>query len=124
LRLSTNPRPDEAASSATPRADRATDSVDATAEQDHAAAMLRESEGVAAARTQLSQGNASAALETLAKLDRDVPRGVLGQERALYAILALQANGQRELAARRAEAFLATYPNSPHADRVRELTHR
>jgi hypothetical protein len=99
-------------------------STQATSPEARAAALKTESEGVQRARAQLTQGNPGGALATLAELDRDVPRGALGQERALYAILALSAAGQHERASRQADAFLRTWPSSPHAARVRELADR
>lgn len=90
-----------------------------------AASMLkREADGLRRARTELAAGNGRGALVVLGEIDRDVPRGVLGQERALVAIEALAASGQSAQAKRAAEAFLAAHPDSPHADRIRPYVGR
>jgi outer membrane protein assembly factor BamD (BamD/ComL family) len=80
-----------------------------------------ESAGVGKARAQLRRGEASGALATLAALDREVPRGAMGQERTLIAIEALASSGQREVAAQRARRFIESFPNSPYIERVRSF---
>ncbi len=81
--------------------------------------LVAEAAGVQKARESLAQGNASRALTLLAELDKSIPRGALGQERAVLAIEALSASGQKGQAAQRAKAFLAANPSSPYAERVR-----
>jgi len=46
---------------------------------------------------------------------RDFPSGELSQEREALSIEALRELGQSAEARRRAQAFLARYPASPHA---------
>jgi hypothetical protein len=84
-----------------------------------ASKLVEEAAGVQQARQSLAQGNPSRALSILSQLDKDIPRGGLGQERAIISIEALAASGQRAEAAQRAKAFLAANPSSPYADRVR-----
>jgi outer membrane protein assembly factor BamD (BamD/ComL family) len=60
-----------------------------------------------------------AALALLERLASTQPRGYLVEERAALSVLALAADGQRDLAKLRATTFLRRYPDSPFADRVR-----
>jgi len=75
------------------------------------------------ARAQLRGGDAPAALSTLSRLRSRARNGALGQERELLTIQALSALGQTEAARRRARAFVASYPDSPHASQVRGIAH-
>lgn len=50
------------------------------------------------------------------------PRGVLVQEREVIAIRALALLGDRDGARKKAEGFEDAYPESPHRDRVNEVT--
>jgi hypothetical protein len=52
------------------------------------------------------------------------PRGIFAQEREVLAIEALLKLARRPAALARAEEFLARYPTSPHARRVRPLLER
>lgn len=88
---------------------------DETARSQHDA----ESRKVAAARSLLRSGQPRAALLVLDEARRDFPNGELTQEREALAIEALRALGSTTEARRRAEAFLARYPASPHATLVR-----
>ena len=73
-----------------------------------------ESQRVAEARGLLRAGRADAALTVLNGLAKEVPSGVLVQER--------EALTAREQARARARDFLHRYPNSPHgADVARAL---
>jgi len=47
------------------------------------------------------------------------PNGIFWQEREVVAITSLVELGRRDEARSRAEAFLARYPDSPSADRLR-----
>ncbi len=85
--------------------------------------LLREAQGVGAARAKLAGGDAGGALEELSALDREVPKGGLGQERRVLAIEALAASGKRDQAAALARAFLDANPSSPYAPRLSPLTH-
>jgi len=82
---------------------------------------MREGEGVQRARAELAAGRPAAALAELNALDREVPRGMLGQERQVLAIEALAASGQSGAAGRLASAFVEAHPTSPYADRVRRF---
>lgn len=83
--------------------------------------LLREAQGVGAARAKLAGGDASGALEELRSLDREVPKGGLGQERRVLAIEALAASGKRDQARELAKAFLDANPSSPYAPRLSPL---
>lgn len=88
---------------------------------DLTAAAREESRLVGAAREALRAGDAGRALELLTDARRRFPGGVLGQERAALGIEALMQSGARAEAAESARRFLAAFPNSPHAARVRAL---
>ena len=55
----------------------------------------------------------------MSKLDVDVPRGILGQERTVLTIEALKKSGRGAAAAQRAAAFIEANPKSPYAERLR-----
>jgi len=74
-----------------------------------------ESRKVATARSLLRAGQAQAALVALERTRHDFPNGELSQERDALTIDALRALGNTAEARRRAAAFLARYPSSPHA---------
>lgn len=81
-----------------------------------------ESQRVAEARGLLRAGRAEAALSVLNGLAKEVPSGVLVQEREALTVQALLASGARERARMLARDFLSRYPNSPHgADVSRAL---
>jgi len=63
----------------------------------------------------LRSGQPRAALLVLEQAARDFPNGELSQEREALAIEALRELGNTTEARRRAEAFLARFPASPHA---------
>lgn len=84
-----------------------------------AAALLAESQRVAAARSLLRRGAAADALSALVAIERELPNGMLSQEREALTIEALSALGHRELVKQRAARFLSRYPASPHAESVR-----
>ncbi len=67
------------------------------------------------ARAQLRHGDAPAAQQTLDQLRTKFPKGVLGQEREVLAIEVLAARGNGDAARKRARAFIAAYPSSPHS---------
>ena len=66
-------------------------------------------------------GDAGRAIGLLAQARERFPGGVLGQERAALGVEALMQSGARAEAAESARRFLAAFPNSPHAARVRAL---
>jgi hypothetical protein len=85
------------------------------------AALLGESQKLADARALLRAGAVASALDALLALERELPNGILAQERESLTIEALSVLGQRESAQRRAARFLARYPASPHAEAVRRV---
>jgi hypothetical protein len=85
------------------------------------ASLIEETEAVDAARSALARGDARAALSALDAYGRKYPRGRLALEAEALRIDALDKNGQRESAKRRAEAFLRNNPKSVLASRVRRI---
>jgi hypothetical protein len=77
--------------------------------------LAEESRLVIEARRALRAGDFATTLRLLESAATTFPNGALGQEREALAIQALALSGRREAAAKRAAAFLATYPESPHA---------
>jgi len=73
------------------------------------------------ARSALADGDAKRALRSLDTHDRDFPNGALAQEAAMLRIEALVANNDLATAQTVGHRFLATHPDSAHADRVRTL---
>lgn len=69
----------------------------------------------------LLHGSAARALALASEHRRAYPSGALAQEREVIAVEALVRLGRRDEARRRAEAFHASYPGSPHGDRVDRL---
>jgi hypothetical protein len=83
-----------------------------------------ESQLVLEAREGLRSGRASLVLRQLEEARGRFPGGTLAQEREALTIEALWRSGQTASARRRAEAFARTYPGSPHAARLEQLTSR
>ncbi len=77
---------------------------------------------LAKARDLIRSGNPSEALSILDDVRVRHPDGVLVQERELLSIEALVRANQRGAAVDRARSFLGTWPESPYARRVRELS--
>jgi hypothetical protein len=106
---------------AIPSAERNRD--DPSSSVDHSEAvesrMHQEARLVAEARMALRANAAARAAALLAELERDFPDGVLRQEREALAIETR--TGQPRAARERGERFLAAYPGSLHATRVRAL---
>jgi outer membrane protein assembly factor BamD (BamD/ComL family) len=73
-----------------------------------------------AARAALRAGDATGALDTIARYEAEFPNGNLRPEAAALAVNAEIAAGRPDDARRRADAFLARYPDSPLAPRVRK----
>lgn len=67
------------------------------------------------ARAELRRGDANAAQQTLNRLGKAFPKGVLGQEREVLGIELLAARGNSAAARQRARAFIAAFPKSPHS---------
>jgi hypothetical protein len=78
-----------------------------------------ESRRVAEARGLLRAGRTAAALVVLNDLTRELPNGVLTEEREALTIEALLGSGERERARSLALEFLRRHPNSPLATSVR-----
>lgn len=76
---------------------------------------------LAKARSELRSGNSRAAEATLSQLQSTVPRGQMGQEREVLAVEVLAANGKMAAARRRARAFIAAHPGSPHSAKLERL---
>jgi hypothetical protein len=72
------------------------------------------------ARAALHAGDAAGALDAIARYEAEFPKGSLRPEAAALAINAEIAAGRPNDARRRADAFLAQYPDSPLAPRVRK----
>ncbi len=90
----------------------------ATADSTGSNRLSAESALLTAARAELVSGDPRAAQATLARMQAEFPHGVLWQEREVLAIEALAADGKSEAAARRARAFIAAHPESPHSARL------
>ena len=78
---------------------------------------------ITGARAQLRGGDARAALATLGRLQSRSRNGALRQEREILTIQALSALGETEDARRRARAFVASYPDSPHAAQMKGIAY-
>jgi len=74
------------------------------------------------ARAELRRGDAATAQQTLDQLRVKFPQGVLGQEREVLSIEVLAARGNTDAARRRARAFIAAYPKSPHSAQLARFT--
>ena len=83
--------------------------------------LLGESKLLSAARADFVRGDLRGAQRALDRLVRTYPRGVLVQEREVLRIDVLFANGKVEQARRRARAFVAAHPGSPHAAALRNI---
>jgi hypothetical protein len=85
----------------------------------NAKSLSREIAMIDASRRALSSGSATAALAQLDEYAASLRTGTLDREAQLLRIDAL--TGQRAAALALAERYLASYPNDPHAARLREL---
>jgi hypothetical protein len=74
-----------------------------------------ESQMLTRARAELRRGNAASAQRILEQMRVKFPNAVLGQEREVLNIEVLAARGNSDAARRRARAFIAAYPKSPHS---------
>jgi hypothetical protein len=84
--------------------------------------LSEESQLVLEAREGLRAGRSSLVLRQLEAARARFPDGALAQEREALTIEALCRSGQTAVARQRATAFARTYPGSPHAARVQQLT--
>lgn len=94
----------------------------ASASLPNAQSLSREIAMIDASRRALSSGSAAAALAQLDEYAASLRTGTLDREAQLLRIDALALAGQRAAALRLAERYLASYPNDPHATRLRELS--
>jgi hypothetical protein len=81
----------------------------------------RESAIVTEARAKLQGGDPRGALASLARLRAGGQNAVLVQEREVLTIQALSALGDTDAARRRAKAFVAANPTSPHTPQLRRI---
>jgi hypothetical protein len=81
----------------------------------------RESAVVKEARAKLQSGDPRGTLATLARLRGTGQNAVLVQEREVLTIQALAALGDTQTARRRAQAFVAANPTSPHTPQLRRI---
>jgi hypothetical protein len=77
--------------------------------------LIAESKLLTLARAELRRGNAASAQQLLEQMRVKFPNAVLGQEREVLNIEVLAARGNTDAARRRARAFIAAYPKSPHS---------
>lgn len=111
-----SPRPGSAAHG------RPDDTAGARAPESRATSRLREeSAAVLSIRRTLLSGDAAEALRMLDRARVEFPNGALAQEREALTVRALVESGRKESARQRGEAFLRTFPRSPHAAEVRAL---
>ena len=89
--------------------------------QSDADRFAREAKLVSDARRALGSSPARA-LALTATAKKEIPKGMLVQEREAIAIRALVALERNQEASRRAKAFLVKFGNGPHADSVRRAT--
>ena len=107
--------------SSPPRAKAPPPSAPPSAPVSRTAALQEEAALLASAREALGAGNARRALSILDDARVKHPAGALLQEREVVAIEALAQAGDKAAAGRRAEAFLRSFPGSPHASHVRSF---
>jgi len=93
-----------------------------SAEQRRRDQLSAESGLLTQARAELRKGDARGAQQLLNRLQVQFPKGVLGQEREVLAIEVLAAQGNSASAKRRAQAFIAAYPESPHSAQLSRFT--
>ena len=96
-------------------------SVTEPSAQDAPSALRKESLSLGAARARFAAGDARGALDDVARLGAEFPRGRLVQEREVLAMDCLAALGEGESARTRAVAFLSRFPASPYLAHVRQL---
>jgi hypothetical protein len=91
------------------------------AKKSRASRLAEESRMVLEARNLLRSGDPAGALRLLDGARTAFPDGALTQEREALSIEAFARSGRRDLASKRAEAFLGDYPKSPHASDVKRF---
>ncbi len=83
--------------------------------------LSRELESLEHVRQALATPDATLALSRLDSHDASFPKGALREEASVLRVHALFASGKGAEGHRAAAAFLARYPSSPHAGRIRAL---
>jgi hypothetical protein len=86
-----------------------------------ASALRAETLLLGAARAKLAAGDNRGALDDVARLEAQFPRGALVQEREVVAIRALAALGNRPGLTARASTFLQRFPDGPYSAHVRQI---
>jgi outer membrane protein assembly factor BamD (BamD/ComL family) len=76
---------------------------------------------VDSARTMLASGDYAGAIRFVNKYESRFPRGAFTHEAEVVRIDAVVRSGQRAAAIAAAKRFVAAYPTSPHAPRMRAL---
>ncbi len=92
-----------------------------SAENPRLSELRQEATLVAAAKNLMTSGQFPAALSLLTQISQRFPAGVLAPEREALTIEALAGAGAAESAQQRAALFLAHYPQSPLADKIRKF---
>ena len=90
----------------------------------HASQLQAETQALRTARAQLRSGRLADAFATLEASRRQFAAPELYQEREALMIELLQRSGQASAAAKRAADFLSRFPESPHAEQIRQLVGR
>jgi hypothetical protein len=83
--------------------------------------LKQEAMELAQAKRLLAGGQAQPALTLLEQSGQRFPNGALGHEREALIVEALLRSGRQDLGQARARSFLARYPESPLAGRIRKL---
>ncbi|HVY49063.1 MAG TPA: hypothetical protein VHB21_24405 [Minicystis sp.] len=106
-----------------PKADRAepAPSPRAVAKKGDGTTLAEEVKELDAAREALNRGESGKALEALERHDKQFGTALLGPEAMVLRMEALAQRGDKAGAAALANQFLALYPTSPHAARVRSI---
>jgi hypothetical protein len=74
------------------------------------------------ARAAVRTGSSAQALELLRSYDQRYPRGAFRQEVAVLRVEALERRGERARASDLARKFVAENPDSPHVERIEQVT--
>ncbi|HVZ31392.1 MAG TPA: hypothetical protein VG963_03145 [Polyangiaceae bacterium] len=93
--------------------------AESAGEHSEQGSLEREVAAIDAASTAFSASRFGYALDLLAEYRRDFPHGELARDADVIEIEALFGKGERVLARRRAQRFLALYPGDVHAGRLR-----
>ncbi len=89
-----------------------------------ASTLAREIEALDAVQAALARRDFGRAFELAERYPKEFPAGQLGAEATALGIEALAGQGRGVEAKRRAELFLARYPNDPHRARIAEIAER